>query len=235
MNPTEPTKGELFEARVARLLRAEGALVRRRVNLEAQYGGRFRTITDIDVLGFDLSADLELRTTAVECKTTESKSQPGTGDRLLWVVGLRALVKADRAILATSRHAEPRVRELATDLGIETLDERDLLRREHILGLGGEIGFGLHHPQLLALERAVFETSKRDEELKRVYWFVRSELWLSAPPIALKRGLSALRLLGARWSERCQSRNAKPSNGWQPRPSPGSRWPWSVWPAWLTA
>ena len=98
-----PPKGDMFEARVARLLTAEGAFVRRRVNLEAQFGHRFSTITDVDVLAFRFAPDLTLSVAAAECKTTEAKSQPGVGDRLLWLAGLRGLVDADTAFLATTK------------------------------------------------------------------------------------------------------------------------------------
>src|SRR4051812_2038653 len=95
-----PSTGELFELRVARLLHAEGAFVRRRVNLDQQIGTRMQ-VTDLDVLAFFFDDTLRLRLEAGECKTAETKSAPSTKDRLLWLVGVNRLVGADHGFLAT--------------------------------------------------------------------------------------------------------------------------------------
>ena len=200
MRPNTLSAGELFEARVARLLQAEGAFARRRINLETQYGEKFKTITDIDVLAFEFRPDLSARLTAVECKTTEARSQPATGDRLLWLAGVRRLVRADRAILASGRRVEPHQRTLAGELGCEVLDATDIERREVTQRLAADGQFGAHDPLLLAEEHEVFAAIKDLPELKRLYWFSRAELWLSPPIPALKRAFGALRHLSGRWS-----------------------------------
>ena len=193
-------KGPELEARVARLLYWEGALARRRVNLEASFGERF-SITDVDVMTFEFSPTLELHIRVGECKATEAKGAPSAGDRLLWLAGLVRLVGAHGGFLATSRAAGPRVRELAAGLGLEIVDGRDLERREALFGLGPTDGYGPHDAVIRAVEARAFGVSKRDEDLRRVYWFVRSDLWLLPPIGAVKKAMGGLRLVGSRWSD----------------------------------
>lgn len=193
-------KGPELEARVARLFYCEGALARRRVNLEATFGERFN-ITDVDVMTFEFSPTLELTIKVGECKATDARGAPSAGDRLLWLAGLVRLVGAYGGFLATSRAAGPRVRDLATRLGLEVVDGRDLERREASFGLAPTDGYGPHDQVIRAIEARAFGVSKRDEDLRRVYWFVRSELWLLPPIGAVKKALGGLRLVASRWSD----------------------------------
>lgn len=194
-------KGEDFEARVARLMYHEGGLARRRVNLETHFGEKF-TITDVDVLVFTFSPTLDVTIAAGECKTTEARNLPSLADRLLWLTGIRTLVGADRTFLATSKAASDNIRELGRRLGVDVLDLRDLARRESLLGLTDSSPMGSHDPALRLVATTAFESAKRDPDLKRAYWFVRSEVWLLGPIAALKKALGACRLVGSRWSER---------------------------------
>lgn len=197
--PKGPNKGDIFECRVARVLHHEGAFVRRKVDLQLYFGEPF-TVTDVDVLATTFSSALSRQVTVGECKTTEARSAPNVADRLLWGAGVRRLVPgADRHLLATTKRASDRVRRLATRLGAEVIDERDLVRRERLLGLSPSDLSGPHDPSLIAAETAVFEVSRRDDELKRVWGFVRSDFWFSDEVYGLKRALGALRLLGRRW------------------------------------
>jgi hypothetical protein len=194
-----PTVGELFELRVAQVLHAEGAFVRRRVNLDQRVGGR-QQVTDLDVLAFFFDDTLRLRIETGECKTTEAKNAPSAKDRLLWLVGVNRLVGADDGFLATNKGARDADRHFARSLELQLVDARDLERREVILGLAPGSGVISHSTDALALEREVETTTVKDEELRRLLWFVRSELWLGEPVPALKRALGAMRVLGQRWS-----------------------------------
>jgi hypothetical protein len=193
------TAGELFELRVARVLHAEGAFVRRRVNLDQQVGGRLQ-VTDIDVLAFFFDDTLRLRLETGECKTTEGKNAPSAKDRLLWLVGVKRLVAADDGFLVTNKGARDPDRHFARSLELQLVDARDLERREAILGLVPDAAVSVHSVDALALEREVEKGTVKDEELRRLFWFVRSELWLGEPVPALKRALGAMRVLGQRWS-----------------------------------
>jgi hypothetical protein len=203
-----PSKGELFELRVARLLDAEGAFVRRRVNLDQQVGGRLQ-VTDLDVLAFFFDDTLRLRLVSGECKTAETKNAPSTKDRLLWLAGVSRLVEADDGFLATIKGARDVDRHFARSLTLDLVDSRDLARREGILGLAADSGAKAHSEDSLALEREADTSTVKDEELRRVYFFVRSELWLGDPVTALKRALGALRVLGQRWSPKLGERERR--------------------------
>lgn len=194
-----PTKGEIYECRLARLLHHEGSFVRRAVDLQLQFGEPF-TVTDVDVLAVQFSPSLERRVLVVECKTTEARSAASAADRLLWGAGVRRLVPgADRHMLATVKQATPRVRGLAARLGAEVVDERDVSRREGLLGLSAIDLSGPHDPTLIAAQSDVFQTIRNDDELKRVWAFVRSEFWFSDEVYGLKRAFGALRLIERRW------------------------------------
>ena len=54
-------------------------------------------------------------------------------------------------------------------------------------------------PALIAAEKATFAFAKKDDDLRRVWSFVRSDFWFSDEVYGLKRAFGALRLLGRRW------------------------------------
>jgi hypothetical protein len=130
-----------------------------------------------------------------ESKTDQGKKGPKIADRLLWLVGLRDLVHADSAFVATTRNASDKVRGLAERLQIDVIDEQDLAHRERQQELDENSPWGPFDPQLLERQREVYNAVKSDTDLKRVYWFVRSEFWLSDPTAAIKRAFGAVRLL----------------------------------------
>lgn len=198
--PVPLPAGALLEARVARLLHREGAFVRTDVDLNAQFRERFG-VTDLDVLAFYIDQTLDVRIVNGECKTTESRSAPSSGDRLLWLAGVARLVDAQRSFLVTAREASDNARGLAARLGSEILDPRDLGRREQLTDLRPGSPYGTHLPALLDLRAAIQRTVSTDPDLQRAYWFVRSDLWLMEPTAALKRTLGASRLLASRYSD----------------------------------
>jgi hypothetical protein len=204
-----PSKGLAFECRIARLLQAEGAFVRRRVNLDAHFGERF-TITDVDILATYLSPTLALRTVAGECKTTDAKSAPSAGDRLLWASGLARLAAADAAFLAISKHARDSERHVASLVGAELLDIRDVERRERIQALDKDAPYGAHDPVLDVLRETAGSLAKQDEDIRRIYRFVTSELWLIPAVPKLKKALGAARLLSQRWAAKLPDAQRKP-------------------------
>lgn len=195
------TEGQKYECRVARLLHHEGALVRRAVDLQLHFGEKL-TVTDIDVLAISFSPTLRRHVTVCECKTGTGKSAPSAGDRLLWSTGVRHLVpRADHHMVAMVKSAKDTSRQLARRLGAELVDERDLARRESVLGLDRADLSGPHDPIMADLSKRVVDFARRDDELKRVSDFVVSEFWFSDTVYGLKRALGALRLLGRRWHE----------------------------------
>jgi hypothetical protein len=197
--PRRDDKGDEFERRTARLLTAEGAFVRRRVTLEPRFGERF-LVTDCDLVAFEIGRTLAWTMSVGECKTTEAKGSPSAADRLLWLAGVRTLVGAGASFLATTRSASDVVRRLGAALGSTVIDERDLQRREAIHGLQPEGTDGPHGRAQAEREQRVFEVSRGDDELRRLYWFARSEVWLLEPVPGIKRALGALRVVTGRWA-----------------------------------
>lgn len=193
------TKGDRFELRVARLLFWEGAFVRRAINLNMHFGEEF-TVTDVDILALRFTRDLAVSTSIGECKATEAKSAPKATDRLLWGGGLRTLVGADDNFVVTTRAASERVRRLARQLGSDLLDEHDVAHREAVLHLDDRSSWGPFDPELLVRQRAAHDAVKDDRDLKRVYWFTRSDFWFLQPVAGIKRALGACRVLAGRWA-----------------------------------
>lgn len=200
MAPRKPDKGELLELRLARLLFAEGAFVRRSVDLRVEFGAEF-TVTDIDVMAMTFLDDLAVRTLLAECKSGLSKNAPRAADRLLWGRGLRDLLEADGHAVVTAREVGPDARTLAKRLGSDVLDERDIARREAVLGLDNASSYGSHDPSLLMLQKEFYAAIKVHDELKRAWQFVHSEGWLTDPVTALKRALGACQLLSRKYGE----------------------------------
>jgi len=207
--PPSPSKGTIFECRIARLLSAEGAFVRRRVNLDAHFGERF-TITDVDILAVYISPTLSVRIVAGECKTTEAKGAPSAGDRLLWASGLARLAAANASFLAISKRARDTERHIASLVGVELLDIRDVERREGIQAIGSDALSGPHDPMLDHVREAARRLSQADEDLRRIYRFVASELWLTPPITKLKKALGAAHLLSQRWSPQLPDSERRP-------------------------
>jgi hypothetical protein len=178
------TAGERYECRVARLLYAEGAFVRRDVAV----AGDGLTVTDLDILALRFAPDLSVRRLAGECKSGAARPL----DRVLWGHGVKALVGADEQFLALARPAGEDVRRVAARLGVALLDARDVRRREARWPDGA---WGPHAPELAALRERVRSAARGDDDLRRAHRFLTGECWLLAPVPAVKRALGAARLL----------------------------------------
>lgn len=120
-------KGAELERRFGRLEFADGAFVRLRWPIYQQVGGRRRTITDVDVLSLDFDSRLRPTLSVAECKSV--KGQSGELDRLLWLTGVKTLVRADRAVLVRDT-VTAAGRDLARNLDVYIVASRDLDRRE---------------------------------------------------------------------------------------------------------
>lgn len=195
------TKGDAYELRLARLLYFEGSFVRRAIDLNMRFGEDL-TVTDLDILALHFSGDFGVSLTIGESKTAQGKKGPKLADRLLWLSGLRDLVDADDAFVATAKGVGDRVRGLAERLDIRVIDEKDLAHREHINGIAADSPWGPYDPRLLDRQREVYNSIKKDQDLKRVYWFVRSEFWLLDVTTAVKRAFGAMRVLAKSWRSR---------------------------------
>jgi hypothetical protein len=196
----KPTKGDLLELRLARLLFAEGSFVRRSVDLRTEFGSEF-TVTDIDVYALRFSPDLSNQLLIAECKSGLSRNAPRAADRLLWGRGVQDLLGADRHLVVTARGVGADTRALASRLGSGVLNETDIERREQTLAIDGATPYGSHDPALFGLQAHFYDAIKGHEDLKRAWRFVHSEGWLAEPVAALKRALGACQLLSRRYGE----------------------------------
>jgi hypothetical protein len=194
-------KADTHELRLARLLFAEGAFVRRAIDLNMRFGEDL-TVTDLDVLALRFRGDLTVELSIGEVKTGLGKKGPKLADRLLWLRGLRALVEADSAFVATLKRSSARVRGLAERLDVAVIDEQDLIHREQANGIGNDSPWGPYDPRLLERQRDVYEAIKADKDLKRIYWFVRSEFWLLETTTGVKRAFGAMRILTRQWEDK---------------------------------
>ena len=200
MSARKPTKGDLLELRLARLLFVEGSFVRRSVDLRTEFRGEF-TVTDIDVFALRFLPDLSTQLLIAECKSGLSRNAHRAADRLLWGRGVQDLLRADRHLVVTAKRVGADTRALASRLGSGVLDETDIERREQTMGIDAGAPYGSHDPRLFSLEAQFYGALKGDEELKRAWQFVRSEGWLAEPVAALKRALGACKLLSRRNGE----------------------------------
>ncbi|WP_131802187.1 hypothetical protein [Parafrankia soli] len=138
-------KGADLERRYGRLEFTDGSFVRLRWPVHQTLAGRRRTITDVDVLSLDFDTRLRPTLSIAECKSV--KGQSGEMDRLLWLAGLKKLVRADRAVLVRES-VTASGRDLARALGIFIMGGQDLGRREAdqtwVPETFGSIGVGPH-------------------------------------------------------------------------------------------
>lgn len=125
------SEGQDFERRVARLEFAEGALARLRVPVFVDADLGKTQLTDLDVVAVDFDSRLQVSRSLLECKS--GAGQSGEGDRLLWLAGLRAFVRGDRAVLVRQTITR-RGQGIASSLGIGILDNATLERRESAHG-----------------------------------------------------------------------------------------------------
>ncbi len=198
MSPAASGSGPRFESRVAQLLFAEGAFVRRDIDLSLEFTERFTTVTDIDIMAWYFDTMLVPRLVVGECKSGEGKSAPSAGDRLLWNAGIRQLVRADQAFVATAKAVTVDTRQLADRLGSFVLDPSDILRREELSGVPAGSQAGPHDPADSPTRAQVWSVAKKDDDLDRVFKFVTSQVWFESPVPGLKRCLGAAVLLGRR-------------------------------------
>jgi hypothetical protein len=194
------SKDELYAQRVARLLVYEGHLVRRSVDLRAHFGADFKN-TEIDIFALRLDETLAATVTLGDCRATGERGALGAGERALRSVGLRRLAGAQHSFIASIKPASPQVRRIAEQLSVAVIDEHDLARREEAFHIERDSPWGPADERLWRGAKEVSLIATGDEDLKRIWWFVRSEFWFAQEVVGLKRGLGALRLLARRHGE----------------------------------
>lgn len=190
-----------MEARVAQLWFWEGYFARRGINLEKHYHPDPLLITDLDLMAFDFNPQLARTKHIGEVKTGTSRNAPKPLDRLIWLCGLKEVVGADSGELTTALIPSDRVRNLGRSLGITTQSLADFERREEE-AVADLDGLGSHGTAAADTVKKVQEICKRDPELERAFWFLRSEVWFLKPFVAVKQTIDLMRRLSRRWTPR---------------------------------
>jgi hypothetical protein len=192
--------GKALEARVAQVWFWEGAFARRGVDLQRHFHPDPLLVTDLDLLAIEIDTTLQLRRTIGEAKTGTSKTAPKPLDRVIWLRGLMEVTGAHAAELTSELVPSNRVRQLGESLGVHAQSTRDLEKREGNLRLDDVADKGVFGVKWLSELDAIRRTCSGEQELERAYWFLRSEVWFLDPFSALKRILTAMRLLASRWT-----------------------------------
>ncbi|MFF0720458.1 hypothetical protein [Micromonospora sp. NPDC003816] len=195
-------RGHEMEARVAQLWFWEGYFARRGINLERHYHPDPLLITDLDLMAFDFNPQLARTKHIGEVKTGTSRNAKPL-DRLIWLSGLRQVVEADSGELTTAITPSDRVRSLGRSLGITTQSLADFERREKD-AVAELDGLGSHGIAAAETTKQVQVICKRDPELERAFWFLRSEIWFLKPFVAVKQTLDLMRRLSRRWTPRLE-------------------------------
>jgi len=192
--------GRALEARLAQVWFWEGAFARRGIDLQQHFYPDPLLVTDLDLLAIEIDTTLQFRRTIGEAKTGTSKTAPKPLDRVIWLRGLMEVTGAQSAELTSELVPSQRVRELGETLGVHAQSTRDLEKREANLRLDDVTDLGVFGVKWLGELDALRKTCSAERELERAYWFLRSEVWFLDPFAALKRVLTAMKLLASRWT-----------------------------------
>lgn len=194
-----PAADEL-EMRLARVWFWEGSFARRGINLQRHFAGEPLLVTDLDMLAFEISGQLDLSKCIGEAKSGTGRSAPAALDRCLWLAGLMRLVGAQRAELVTALKVNSRVRDTVAPLGVRALTVEELAQRERALDLTDLLDVGSQGPSAFLHTKKAGLQAKNEPTWERVFWFLRCELWFLEPWQATKRLLGLLEQLVQWWT-----------------------------------
>lgn len=191
--------GAVAEVRVAQAWFWDGYFVRRGVDLQHKFGDDISTVTDLDLLAYSFDSALLTRIYIGEVKSGKANTTPRPLDRALWARGLRELVGADGAEVTTAFRPSIAVREFASQFNVTIQHMDDLAAREKRLAIDEVVDTGSQGESIAGNLTKIQAFSKRQPELERAYWFLRSEVWFLDPFDALKRLLGLIKRLANMW------------------------------------
>jgi hypothetical protein len=191
--------GDELEARISQLWFWEGYFARRNINIQRFYHPEPLQVTDLDLLAFEFGPTLERRKYIGEAKAGTGRSAPAPLDRVIWLRGLLELTAAQGAELTSAIDPSPRVRNLGVSLGVMVQSVRDLERREQQIRIDEVADLGCHGVAFVSQLRRIHHRCTADVELTRAFWFLRSEVWLIDPWLAIKRTMTLMQRMAKRW------------------------------------
>lgn len=200
LGPDTLTPGDNLEVRLARMQFFKGAYTRRGVNLERHFHPEPLLVTDLDLLSFDVTAQLSLYKTIGEAKSGTGKSAPKPLDRAIWIAGLKRLVDADAALVITALRPSARVRDTVRSLGVTAMSVDDLNGWEKVHLTKDLEDVGAQGPGAFFADARTRRSVKGEPKLERIYWFLRSEVWFLETFQATKRLIGALAELRGYWT-----------------------------------
>ncbi|HZR50346.1 MAG TPA: hypothetical protein VFB06_12580 [Streptosporangiaceae bacterium] len=192
--------GDELEYRFARMYFWQGSYARRGINMERHFHPEPLLVTDLDLLAYQFSPQMELIKTIGEAKSSTGKTAPKPLDRAIWLAGLMKLVYADRASLVTALVPSTRVRDTARSIGVHAIGIDEITRWEAVWLPSSIADCGSHGPTAFLEAELARNRCKAEPELERVYWFLRSEVWFLDPWQATKRIIGALDRLHSWWT-----------------------------------
>jgi hypothetical protein len=198
--PGRPNAGDELEIRLARMYFWQGSYARRGISMERHFHPDPLLVTDLDLLAYQISPQLELIKTIGEAKSGTGRTAPKPLDRAIWLAGLMKLVHADRASLVTALTPSTRVRETVRALGVHAIGIDEITRWENVWLPSSLADCGSHGPTAFRDAELTRNRCKAEPELERAYWFLRSEVWFLDPWQAAKRIIGALDRFHSWWT-----------------------------------
>lgn len=202
MNPSEKNRGRAtgpaLEWRVGRLYFWSGQFSRTGIDLREHFHPEPMTLTDLDLLAFNISNLLSVEKTIGESKSGTGKSTPKPLDRTFWLSGLLDYTDASAAVLAVSTNVSREVRSVGDKLGVRILTESELGTIEQDLGVD-TLDYGSYASELRTLWDDIRSSAKHDVALERAWKFLRADMWHLEPWLALKRSIAMLSVVSKRW------------------------------------
>ena len=181
-----------WEYRLSRLRFYQGYFVRRSVDVwqTAHDGDK---LAELDCLSLTFDPQLRHASEVIEAKTTGGSK--GEIDRVLWLRGAGALIKADKVTFAKLR-IDGRVPEVARGLNVSLLDEASVSAAESAARVQRQGWVGVHDP---ALGQDVIKPAREELTgsipLRRIGRFLFGRFWFDEEFTRLKRLRTACQLL----------------------------------------
>ncbi|MGH3082255.1 MAG: hypothetical protein ACRDNH_14140 [Gaiellaceae bacterium] len=179
-------KGRGWEYRVHRAVFLSGWYVRRGVNLRERVAGSPQTMAEVDVFAISFDAALEPYHLVGECK--DRKGAAKEADRVVWLLGLEKLLKADHVLFAkpsiseaTFTWARPYEPLLWDEAAVQAIEKRYGLEAD--TGYGGSFNIALFEHTLLA-ERKL---GSNHANLRRAWDYLSAAFWYSGNASRAKR------------------------------------------------
>ncbi|MGW5241879.1 hypothetical protein ACWEOW_23340 [Monashia sp. NPDC004114] len=163
--------------------------------------GELTEVTDLDLIAVHFDGACRTVTAIGESKSGSGKSAPAALDRVVWLRGLMELVKAERSELTLATSPSGRSRKVAAGLGVHIQGVSELAKREKAAGVERLQGRGPHSEANALLAKRARQVASNDVELLRLSKLLTSdEAWLGDAWLCIKRQLTILRRLSARYA-----------------------------------